>query len=156
MSYSSSVVDFQLFADDTCIFYSHKNRDTLENNLNIELNNVSNWLIANKLSLNVDKSNALVFRNKNANDEQMINLNINGTLIAEKKFAKYLGVFFDNKMAWKTHIEHITSKLVKGNALLANYATSYPQNHQKAFTMHSFNHILTMVYCPGVQRLIPT
>ena len=63
---SSNILNFQLFADDTCIFYSHKNMATLESILNKELVNVSNWLIANKLSLNVDKTNVLTFRNKNA------------------------------------------------------------------------------------------
>ena len=43
-----NILNFQLFADDTCIFYSHKNMKTLETTLNNELVNASNWLIANK------------------------------------------------------------------------------------------------------------
>ena len=52
---SSEKLSFYLFADDTTILCSDKNIDTLEKTLNEELVHVSNWLIANKLSLNVKK-----------------------------------------------------------------------------------------------------
>ena len=104
---SSQILKFQLFADDTCIFYSNKNRDILESTLNTELNKVSDWLIVNKLSLNVSKSNVLTFRAKNANDQPILNLTINNEKIEEKVSAKYLGVLFDNKLTWKPHLEQI-------------------------------------------------
>ena len=116
---SSNILKFQLFADDTCIFYSNKNRDILESTLNTELNKVSDWLIVNKLSLNVSKSNALTFRAKNANDLPLLNLTINNEKIEEKTSAKYLGVLFDNKLTWKFQIDQISKKLIKNNALLA-------------------------------------
>ena len=65
---SSPLVKFHLFADDTCIFHSSKNNSKLEQELNSTLTNVATWLKANKLSLNVDKSNLLLFtlkKNKN-------------------------------------------------------------------------------------------
>ena len=116
---SSNILKFQLFADDTCIFYSNRNRDILESTLNTELNKVSDWLIVNKLSLNVSKSNALTFRAKNANDLPLLNLTINNEKIEEKTSAKYLGVLFDNKLTWKSQIDQISKKLIKNNALLA-------------------------------------
>ena len=48
---SSEILYFILFADDTNIFYSHKNIKTLNETINNELNKVSLWLQANKLSL---------------------------------------------------------------------------------------------------------
>ena len=128
---TSSILKFQLFADDTCIFLSHKNRSTLETQLNNELSKVSNWLIANKLSLNVDKTNVLVFRNKNSSDEIILDLQINGDKLKEKLFAKYLGIIFDNKLTWQYQIEHISSKLVKGNALLAKLRHFLPAQKLK-------------------------
>ena len=53
---SSPKVKFHLFADDTCIFHSSKQFLSLEKELNITLENVANWLKANKLNLNVKKS----------------------------------------------------------------------------------------------------
>ena len=85
ISNCSPLLTFYLFADDTTIFLSHKSLKTLESTLNTELINVSHWLIANKLSLNVKKSNALLFRNKNESDTPMIKLELNGVPIEEKE-----------------------------------------------------------------------
>ena len=52
---SSEILKFDLFADDTSIFYSHKDLRNVEMTLNNELAKVSEWLIANKLTLNVSK-----------------------------------------------------------------------------------------------------
>ena len=116
---SASKVDFQLFADDTCIFFSHKDKQILENTLNSELALIHDWLVANKLSLNVSKSNLLTFRNKNSTEGPMITLKINNEIVAEKAYAKYLGIIFDNKLTWHFHIEHIALKLTKSNGLIA-------------------------------------
>ena len=52
---------FHLFADGTCIFHSHHNILTLETELNIAPQNFTNWLRANKLTLNISKSNLFSF-----------------------------------------------------------------------------------------------
>ncbi len=57
----SSNLDFHLFADDSNLFYKHKNLDTLQLNVNKELTNIHTWLCANKLSLNMEKSNFILF-----------------------------------------------------------------------------------------------
>ena len=116
---SSNTINFQLFADDTCLFYSHKDLLTLEQTFNHELIKIQNWLLANKLSLNIGKSNVILFRPKNQHSGKMINLTLNGIVLNEKTNAKYLGIFFDNKLLWTYQIEHISKKLIKSNALLA-------------------------------------
>lgn len=58
---SSNVLDFHLFADDSNLFYSNKSLSDLEAKINIELQSVYNWLCANKLSLNIEKSNFVKF-----------------------------------------------------------------------------------------------
>ena len=54
--HSSNTLKFTLFADDTTIFYSSKLPPETQHILDAELNNVNQWLICNKLSLNTDKS----------------------------------------------------------------------------------------------------
>ena len=49
-----------LFADDTNILYSDKNLKSLELSVSQELNNVYDWLTANKLTLNTKKSNFVI------------------------------------------------------------------------------------------------
>ena len=91
IAHSSKLLSFFLFADDTTILFSHKNINIVEQTINQELIHVSNWLIANKLSLNVKKSNVLVFRTKDSTVNRHINITINGAQAEEKSHAKYLG-----------------------------------------------------------------
>ena len=52
------ILSFILFADDTSLFLSHKELDTLNKTMNQELNQETLWFNANKLSLNVKKHNS--------------------------------------------------------------------------------------------------
>ena len=53
----SQLVETILFADDTNIFFSHKDPQHVIDSLNNELKKLSDWFQVNKLSLNVEKSN---------------------------------------------------------------------------------------------------
>ena len=52
------------FADDTCISFSAIKIKTIETVLNNDLRTVTDWLQANRLSLNVDKSKLMIFKSK--------------------------------------------------------------------------------------------
>ena len=115
---SSKILEFFLFADDTTVYYSDKTNPGTENLLNLELSKVSVWLAANKLSLNVKKSNFLHFHYGKIR-KPTISLMLNGSKIEEKEVTKYLGVFIDNKLTWKAHIEHVKAKLSRGNGMIS-------------------------------------
>ena len=53
-----NVFDFHIFADDTNLFYSNSNLAELESIVNYDLKMVSDWLMANKVSLNIDKTSS--------------------------------------------------------------------------------------------------
>ena len=57
----SSKLDFHLFADDSNLFYASKSLSGSESIINAELVHVKTWLLANKLSLNITKSNFVIF-----------------------------------------------------------------------------------------------
>jgi len=57
----SSVFDFHIFADDTNLFYSNSNLAELESTVNYNMKMVSDWLMANKVFLNIDKTNLIIF-----------------------------------------------------------------------------------------------
>jgi len=59
---SSAKFSFYLFADDTNLLYADKNLKSVEETVNNELVKVSDWLNANKLTLNAKKSNFVIFR----------------------------------------------------------------------------------------------
>ena len=60
----SQLTDTLLFADDTSIFYSHPNVDRLLSIMNLELVKFATRMKSNKLSVNLKKSNFVVFRPK--------------------------------------------------------------------------------------------
>ena len=109
---SSRLLKFYLLADDTSIFLSDKSINKIED-LNEELKNVFQWLLSNKLSLNVKKSNFVIFRPVRKKPPRKIQLDINGDLIGELESTKYLGVILDQNLNWKKHISHVSIKLSK-------------------------------------------
>ena len=113
---SSDAFKFTLFADDTSLFYSHKNVEKAVEVMNFELAKIAEWLAANKLSLNVGKSKLLVYNNRK---KISINITLNGQTLKEVDHAKYLGVLIDNKLNWSKQISAINLKISKGLGLLA-------------------------------------
>ena len=55
-----------LFADDTTIYMGHRNLNYLRWCLEQDMDNISDWFLANKLTLNITKSSCVLFtKNKN-------------------------------------------------------------------------------------------
>ena len=63
------------FADDTSIFYSHENIEILCNVISPELNRLSTQFAVNKLSLNVNKTNFMLFSNQKYIEDVTISIN---------------------------------------------------------------------------------
>ena len=108
-----------IFADDTNLFFSHKNIDTLQKILNDELQNITNSLSTNKLSLNVKKTHFIIFRSKRKKLNQRVSIKINEQPIEQVKYTKFLGLFFDDELSWKYHIDQVTAKIAKMTSILA-------------------------------------
>ena len=104
-------MNFVLFADDTSTSLSGKNLSHIEDTYNTELQKVSHWLTANKLSLNVSKSNMILLRPQKAYVDRKLCIRINNEHILEKEHTKYLGIYLDNQLNWKFHMAHIKLKL---------------------------------------------
>ena len=114
----SNVLQFYLFADDTNIYCEAETPDKLELIINKELKKLRNWLIVNRLSLNVDKTNFVVFHPYNKPLKQKITLKIHKNAISEKDQVKYLGITIDSTLTWGKHIDNLTLKLSKNIGLL--------------------------------------
>ena len=103
-----------LFADDTTIYNSHKNKRYLQYMIDIDLQLMQSWFNANKLSLNVEKTVAMKFWD----DKGDFQVNINGQNIPLVRTTKFLGVYMDNMLSWHPHINHIIEKLNNNRRLL--------------------------------------
>ena len=60
----SKALDLLLIADDTSIFFNHSDPAKLFTIANNELAKLSDWFAANKLSINIKKSNFMMFRTR--------------------------------------------------------------------------------------------
>ena len=95
---SSKFLNFHLFADDTSIFYADKDVNKLETTVNNERQNVSDWLIANKLTLNLTKSTFLLILPSQKKLNRSVELKLNNEKLKEVNEEKYLGVLIDSKL----------------------------------------------------------
>ena len=112
----SSILEFTSFADDTNIIYSHYSTTSSCITRNTELEKLNAWFNLNKLSLNLQKTNYIVFSTNNS--DSTIQIAINGSNIEKVNSTKYLGVYIDHHLNWKDHIAYISSKLSKSTAVI--------------------------------------
>ena len=61
LQYASNVLDHIMVVDDTNLFYAEKNIKALFDTVNFELQEIGQWFIPNKLSLNVTKTKYCFF-----------------------------------------------------------------------------------------------
>ena len=116
-----------LFADDTTLLLRNTNFKTLIQETNTEINGLYKWFCLNKLSLNINKTNYILFHNYN----KTIPLDrapvvINNSNIEEVSHVKFLGIFFDKHLNWKTHLTHKCSQIIKVVAILARLKNTLP------------------------------
>ena len=105
-----------MFADDSNITFSASTLIDLEKGLNTELRSLNQWLISNKLSLNVAKTEYMVIgsnqRLHSFSDEQ-INIEIDAKLITKVKEAKSLRVIIDEHLSGSNHIDALSYRRPK-------------------------------------------
>ena len=85
---------------------------------NRELKKLRVWLIVNRLSLNIEKTNFVVFHPYNKPISHKITLKIHKRAISEKNHIKYLGILIDSTLTWKAHIDNVSTKISKSIGLL--------------------------------------
>ena len=106
----SKLLTLIMFADDTNIFISGRNSDDLTTIANSELKEISNWFSANLLSLNIKKTNYILFGNKKPPD---ISLLINNEKLLRVYETKFLGIIIQANLKWTTHIRLLENKISK-------------------------------------------
>jgi len=109
---SSSLFDFHLFADDSNLF--------CEQSINNELSNVHTWLCANRLSLNIDKSNFVILHPSQKNVQSLnFCLKIRDKQLKREYCIKYLGIMIDSNLRWKKHVDCTVKKFRRSIGILS-------------------------------------
>jgi len=124
---ASALLQFALFADDTNIFISNKSYNDLFYLMNQELAKVTDWFYANKLSLNLNKTNYILFCSHRKKMPIITNqLLINGIPIPRATSVKFLGTYLDQYLTWNEHIKLISQKVAKNVGIMARIAYLLP------------------------------
>ena len=101
-------------------FVSTRTFQILKKTINNELCKVHTWLCANRLSLNIDKSNFVIFHPPQKNVQGLkLNLKINDQQLNREFFIKYLGVMIDSNLNWKKHAESVVKKIRRSVGILS-------------------------------------
>ena len=89
-----------LYADDSVLLASGKDVVEIEATLSSELKSVNDWLIDNKLSLHLGKTQSIVFGTRNKLCKcNTLNIVCNGIVIESKSTVTYLGVTLDQSLS---------------------------------------------------------
>ena len=112
----SKLIKCILFADDTNLFFSGKCIKYICKVMSMELIILKSWLASNKLSLNISKTNYIVFVDK----DEFINVPIDEFIltVCSKKF---LGVQIDEGLNWMEHklVKLVNLKLIKVSGIIS-------------------------------------
>ena len=109
--------NFSFSPDDTNVLFSQENLETLELIVNTELNNLFNWLTSNKLTLNIEKTNFVIFTFPRL--IFLIMKKIRMCILEHKNCIKFLGLLINENLSWKDHVHTLTTKRSKTVALIA-------------------------------------
>ena len=101
-----------LYADDSAILFRHKGPEVISRKLSSELESCSKWLVDNKLSLHLGKTECVLFGSRRKlrkfhNFETECNVHT----IKAQSSVKYLGLNLDNFLSGETIANNITGKV---------------------------------------------
>jgi hypothetical protein len=153
---STDKLKFSLFADDTNLLYADNDLRSLETTVNRELIKLYNWLTANKLSLNVKKSNFVIFRSHQKRLDYQVDLTIVQTHLALWSIKIMLNIWvcllIVHGLTWKDHIDHVASKISKSIEIIAKLRHFVPRSSllHRIYIDLLYYHILRMALFYGI------
>ena len=109
----SKVLSFYLFADDANIYFKSSDIVHLQKVMNRELRKVRKWLGANHLTLNIDKTNFVIFHSPQKKIVDPVILTTGRKKVRNENCVKFLGVLLDSSLSWKHHIAQLSKKLAR-------------------------------------------
>ena len=108
---TSVTCKLMLYADDAALLVTHKDVTVVENSLSNNLYSLSNWLILNKLSLHLGKTQSILFASKRKLKlHSSLNITCGATVIESVTKTKYLGINLNQNMDGSDIVSNIVLK----------------------------------------------
>ena len=145
MTLSSSILKYILFADDSTIYQSHSNIQTLISTFNSELQLIATWLSANKLTINTNKTHFMIMHRHKRLMYPLPPLYINNQVLTEVDSTSFLGIIIDKQLNWSKHILHLRNKIAKYCGIL--YLTRNCLNKKSMLLLYYSLIYPNLIYC---------
>ena len=100
------------------MFYSHSNAIQLFSILNEELRKVDAWMKSNRLSVNIKKTNYVIFKSKQKKVNANLSLYYENNPLKKEQFTKFVGAYIDENLSWIPHINHVCLKISKSIGII--------------------------------------
>ena len=123
----SNLIKTIMFADDTVLSFRGNSMEGISQTCNAELATFYDWSLANRLSVNAEKSfynQVTLSRSITQSLPPIITLG-DGTLHRSPTL-KYLGVFMDEKLNFEDHIKYICKKVSKSIGIIQSLRNTLP------------------------------
>ena len=133
-----------MFADDGTLHTIAQTVQQLRADLQINLDKVMHWCLANKMILNETKTVSMVIatRQKQQLGPLLLDLKIGNNPIKQVASHNVLGVLIDKDLRWHHHIDRVCSIVLKNLYLLSKLKAVVDREARKIFfTAHCLSHI---------------
>ena len=141
------------FADDTNLLHFSKSMTKLNKYVNLDMKNLTDWLNANKISLNVPKTELVILKHQRKKIDSEVKIKLSRKWLYPTDSVKYLGIRIDENLNWK-HVSDIAIKLNRANAVLFKIRNLSMPKHWKLSSTQSLTHILIMSVWFGLKILM--
>ena len=129
-------VSTDLYADDTTLYMIGETQDYIEQNLQIALQNLSEWCKLNGMLLNTEKTKAMLITTSQKRlhlHNDILLLTYNNDALNSVENEKVLGVRIDNNLTWSIHINFIAKKISSNLWLLSKLKDYLSTEHRVQF-----------------------
>ena len=113
------VSDLHHFASDINVLHLTKFLKDINRKIDFNLKNIAMWLRDNKISLNANKTELVLFRSKNRKIKKTMNFIKSGQNIKMLRKLQYFGLLLDGNLSFKYDLDTIKLKLNKENCSLS-------------------------------------
>uniref|UniRef100_A0A3Q2ZQH6 Reverse transcriptase domain-containing protein n=1 Tax=Kryptolebias marmoratus TaxID=37003 RepID=A0A3Q2ZQH6_KRYMA len=139
----SGLLKCVLFADDTTFICLGEDIEQMLEMMQTEFVKIQTWFKVNKLSLNIDKTNYMIFSNK----KRTVNgtFKVDGIEICRVSEVKFLGVIIDEKLTWRAHIDYLRTKISRSIAVLHKVKDIF--NDKALFILYNAIIVPHLIYC---------
>ena len=130
------------FADDTNLLNIGNSTKKMQKYVNADLKTLYKWLLANKISLNCDKTEVIFFH-KPGIKVPNIKIKMNGHIIFPSKSIKYLGLYLDETLNGSFHCDILAKRLKRANGMLSKARHYISKDDLKSLYFAIFSSHLT-------------